>query len=170
MDRDAAPFFSGEAPVKRNDERAAGRTASPHASDRARRRRLAAEERAEAACVLVCESREDGTSPVRTSVRALGFTTVPCSSLDDALRASAKKPFDVVIVVMERVDAERISLLQLLRRSLPSAPLVIVSEDGSLEARALCQPVRPYYFAVPPVPEGELRAILSGAVEVARRS
>jgi hypothetical protein len=51
-----------------------------------------------------------------------------------------------------------------------STPLVIVSEDGSLETRARCQPARPYYFAVPPIPEAELRAILGGAVETARRA
>lgn len=142
---------------------------SPHASDRAKRRRLAAEQRALSARVLVCECRADGATPLHAAVRALGYEALPCSSLADALRESASTPFDVVISYMPTVGAEQASLLQLLRRGLGTAPLVIVSEDGSLEARALCQPARPYYFAVPPVPDSELRAILSGALEVARR-
>jgi DNA-binding response OmpR family regulator len=147
----------------------ANQGSSPHASDRARRRRLAAEQRAQSARILVCECRDDGTAPLRTEVRALGYDALPCSTLADALREAARTPFDVVIVALPAVSAEQASLLHLLRRSLAAAPLVIVSDDGSLEARARCQPARPYYFAVPPVSEPELRAILSGAVEVARR-
>lgn len=142
---------------------------SPHASDRAKRRRLAAEQRAHSARVLVCECREDGSTPLHAVVRGLGYEALPCASLADALRESTRAPFDVVISYMPTVTPEQASLLQLLRRGMGSAPLVIVSEDGSLEARTRCQPARPYYFAVPPVSEAELRAILSGALEVARR-
>lgn len=147
----------------------ANQGSSPHASDRARRRRLAAEQRAQSARILVCECREDGTSPLRAAVRALGYDALPCSSLADALREATRTPFDVVIAVLPQVSAEQASLLHLLRRSLASAPLVVVSDDGSLEARTRCQPARPYYFAVPPISEPELRAILSGAIEVAKR-
>jgi CheY-like chemotaxis protein len=146
------------------------RASSPHASDRAKRRRLAAVERAHSARILVCECRDDGTAPFSDTVRALGYTTAPCASLADALRETARTPFDVVITVLRSVDEGQVSLLQLLRRSLASAPLVIVCEDNSLEARSRCQPVRPYYFAVPPLSEGELRSVLSGAVAAAERS
>jgi CheY-like chemotaxis protein len=143
---------------------------SPHASARAKRRRRAAEERAQAARVLVCDCGHDGGSPLRALVRGLGYETVPCTSVADAVRESARSPFDVVITALPEVNVEQVSLLQLLRRSLPGTPLVIVSEDNSLAARSLCQPVRPYYFAVPPLSENELRAILSGAAAAAERS
>jgi DNA-binding response OmpR family regulator len=146
------------------------RASSPHASDRAKRRRLAAETRAHAARILVCECREDGATPLFASVRALGYEAIPCASLADALRETAKTAFDVVLAALPAVNAEQVSLLQLLRRSHATTPLVLVSEDGSLEARARVQPVRPYFFAVPPVSETELRAILSGAVGAASRS
>lgn len=143
---------------------------SPHASDRARRRRLAAEQRAHSARILVCECREDGTSPLRAAVRALGYDALPCSSLPDALREATRTPFDVVLTVLPALTPEHARLLQLLRRGIASTPLVIVSEDASLDARARCQPARPYYFAVPPVSESELRAVLAGAVEAAKRA
>lgn len=136
----------------------------PHASARAKRRRLAAEYRAQTARILVCECREDGATPLFTAVRALGYEAMPSASIADALRESARTAFDAVIADLPAVNAEHVSLLQLLRRSHPSTPLVIVSGDQSLEARALVQPVRPYYFAVAPVSETELRVILSGAV------
>lgn len=168
MDRDAAPFFSrGSGSDWSGSMGNAG--SSPHASDRAKRRRLAAEQRAHSARVLVCECREDGTTPLHAVVRSLGYEALPCSSLADALRESTRAHFDVVISYMPSITPEQASLLPLLRRGLGPVPLVIVSEDGSLEARTRCQPARPYYFAVPPLSEAELRAILSGALEVARR-
>lgn len=148
----------------------AKRASSPHASSRARRRRLAAEHRAHAARVLVCECRNDGDSPVAAEVRSMGYEAVACASAADALREAARTPFDVVIAAMPAVDGEHVSLLQLLRRGNPATPLVVVSGDQSLEARARIQPVRPYYYAVLPLPQNELRAILSGAVEAASRA
>jgi DNA-binding NtrC family response regulator len=172
MDRDAAPFF-----VRERDGPGTGaegsmkspRDGSPHASDRARRRRKAAEQRAQAARVLVCEVRDDAASPFVATVRSLGYETIACTTLADALREAAAAPFDVVLAALPTVAAEQGKLLQVLRRSIPGTPLVVVSDDGSLEARRHTQGARPYYFAVPPLSESELRAILSGAVEAADR-
>ena len=61
------------------------------------------------------------------------------------------------------------SLLTLLRRNMGSTSLVVVTDDATLEARVRCQPSRPYFFAVPPIPGPEVRAILSGAVEASQR-
>jgi DNA-binding response OmpR family regulator len=131
---------------------------------------MAAEERAHSARILVCECRGDASTPFSDGVRALGYATSSCDSLADALRESARAPFHVVITVLPGLNPEVLSLLQLLRRSLTTTPLVIVCEDNSLEARSLCLPVRPYYFAVPPLSEAELRAILSGAVAASKPS
>ncbi len=142
---------------------------SPHASDRARRRRRAAEQRAHAARILVCECREDGARPFHAAVRSLGFDALPCGSLDDALREASHTLFDVVVTVLPAVPPESASLLTLLRRSIGATPLVVVSDDASLDARVRCQPARPYFYAVPPLQGPELHAILSGAVEAAQR-
>ncbi len=147
----------------------ADRESSPHASDRARRRRRAAEQRAHGARVLVCECREDGATPFHATVKAFGFEVHGCASLDDALREVSRDPFDAVIAVLPRVGDAEASLLTLLRRNMGSTSLVVVTDDGSLEARVRCQPSRPYFFAVPPIPEPELRAILAGAVEASQR-
>lgn len=145
------------------------RGSSPHASDRARRRRRAAEQRAQAARILVCECRDDAVSPFASAVRALGYDAIPCPSLADALREVGRGPFDVVIAVLSSVSAEQAGLLQLLRRNIATTPLVIVTDDGAIESRARCQPSRPYYFAVTPIPDSELRAMLAGAVEASQR-
>lgn len=142
---------------------------SPHASSRARRRRIAAENRAHAAHVLVCDCGDEGGAPIASEVRALGYEAVACASPADALREAARVPFDVAIAALHVVDAEHVRLLQLLRRGNPAMPLVVVTRDQSLEARALIQQVRPYFFAVLPLAENELRAILSGALETSLR-
>lgn len=169
MDRDAAPFFMPRELYAGKVKRMSDHPSSPHASDRAKRRRRAAEQRALTARILVCECRDDGVRPFHSAVRALGFEALPCGSLADALREVTRTPFDVVITVIPAITPEQASLLTLLRRSIAAKPLVVVTEDGSLEARVRCQPARPYFFAVPPIPEPELRAILSGAVEAAQR-
>lgn len=169
MDRDAAPFLMDEGRKTGKVNAMSDHGSSPHASDRARRRRRAAEQRAQAARILVCEYRDDGNQPYHGAVRALGYEAHHCGSLPDALREVTRGPFDVVVVVLPSIPREQASLLQLLRRSIAGTPLVVVTEDGSLEARARCQPARPYFVAVPPIPEAELRAILAGAVEAAER-
>lgn len=141
-----------------------------HPSARAKRRRLAAEQRAHSARVLVCECDGAGALPLLASVRGMGYEPVACTSLADLLRESARAPFDVVVVSLPAVEAGHERLLQLLRRSQPSTPVVVVCADASLEARARIQAVRPYFVAVPPLPDGELCAILSGAIGASSRA
>ena len=139
--------------------------AAAHASDRARRRRKAAEQRARSSRILICEAPTPQGTPVASAVRALGFEVDDCASLADALRVATVSPCDVLIAVLPCADDEHLSLLGLLRRAQPGTPLVVVSPDGSLEMRVRCQPVRPFYFAVPPIPTEELRAIVNDAIE-----
>lgn len=135
-----------------------------NASDRARRRRRSSERDARTARVLVCENAPELERTVHPAVCELGYDATLCATLADALRETTVQPFDLVMVVLPGADDDRLSLLQLLRRALPNIPLVVVSRDGSLEMRARVQPLRPYYFAVPPLGDDELRAAIKGAL------
>lgn len=137
-----------------------------HASSRAKRRRLAAETRQREARILVCEHAAPGTPTIRAAIRALGFVAVACNGMGDALRETAETAVDLIIAVLPAGDAAAPKMLQLLRRSAPHTPIVIVSHDTSLEMRGLCQPVRPYFFAVPPLSNEELRVIVNGALNL----
>jgi DNA-binding NtrC family response regulator len=141
-----------------------------HPSARARRRRLAAEQRAHSARLLVCDCCGERDAPLVASVRGMGYDPVACTSLADLLREAAREPFDALLVSLPAVEAGHERLLQLLRRSQPSTPVVVVCADASLEARARIQAVRPYFVAVPPLRDRELCAILSGALGASTRA
>jgi len=148
----------------RGDGRGAGAPPSASSSQRARRRRVAAERAARSARILVCECDAGSRPSIGDAVRDLGYEVVAHHSLADALRDVAASPPDLVIASFDQLDHERSSLLGLLRRSAPTVRLVIVTGDGSMSMRLRCQTTRPYYVAVRPLPEGELRSILAGAL------
>lgn len=162
MDRDAAPYFYPRGAMNR--PRAAQAPDSAHASDRARRRRIAAARTARSSKVLVCEPEDGAAVGMCDAISALGYETVHCQALDDCLRAVTKLTPDAAVVVLADTSETRMSLLQLFRRAIPATPLVLVAPGASLEARARCHELRPYYFAVPPLPMDELRAVMNGAV------
>ena len=136
---------------------------SAHASQRARRRRVAAEQRVKSSRILVCECDTAARPATGDVVRDLGYEVVATHTLADALRELAESRFDVVVVSLPTLDDERTSMLQLLRRTEPRIPVVMVTSDGSLSMRARAQESRPYYFAVRPVTVDELRTALAGA-------
>lgn len=140
---------------------------SPHASSRAKKRRIAAALQARTSSVLVCEPAGDAAASLRGAVTALGFETIHCPTLDDCLRTTAESQPDVVLIVLPEHSEPAISLLQLLRRAIPATPLVIVAPNATLDVRARCHPLRPYYFAVPPIATDELRAVIHGAIDSA---
>lgn len=167
MDRDAAPFFFSLRGSMARPRAVQQAPDSQHASSRAKRRRIAAALQARTSSVLVCESASADAPSLRSAIAALGFETIHCPTLDDCLRSTAASQPDVVIVVLPDCPDSSVSLLQLMRRASPSTPLVIVAHNATLETRARCQPLRPYYFAVPPIASDELRAVIHGAIESA---
>ncbi|MFN8586315.1 MAG: hypothetical protein U0704_00805 [Candidatus Eisenbacteria bacterium] len=112
----------------------------------------------------MCEPEGSGAAGVHEAVHALGYETVHCPTLDDTLRSVTRTSADAVLVVLNDASDGAVSLLQLLRRAIPGTPLVLVAPGATLETRARCQALRPYYFAVPPMPADELRAVMQGAV------
>lgn len=149
------------------------RTKSPernasNASDRARRRRVAAEREGESARILVCE-RDPGGS-VQRLVKALHYASVVSDSLEHALQKITQTPVDVAVIAMEQRHEECVGLLQLLRRALPRTPFVLVLDDPTPAARLATLAVRPFYVAVPPVGHDEMASALRDAIAYGRKS
>lgn len=172
MDRDAAPsFYPGEQPGSlvspAPGRTSAGRKPASNPSDRARRRRVAAERTGRESRLLLCEIPEKG--PVQRLLQQLHFSFVVRHGLDEALRETSTNPVDVAVVVLERSTEERIGLLQLLRRSLPRTPIVLVLDDPTPAARLATLTVRPFYVAVPPVGPDEMAAVLRDALIASRK-
>ncbi len=163
MDRDAAPFLylRGMSPAERKK---AGSPKRANPSQQAKRRRVAAKRIARSTRVLACECDPAAPRPIGDDLRDLGFEVTALHSLADALRETAETSFDVVVTSLPRLDDERLKLMQLLRRSAPRVPIVLVTSDGSIEMRTRAQAVRPYYVAVRPLAHEELRTVLHGAL------
>ncbi|MEQ1834604.1 MAG: hypothetical protein ABL977_16280 [Candidatus Eisenbacteria bacterium] len=145
----------------------AGSKPASNASDRARRRRVAAKRAGRDARVLLCERTSKG--PTRKLLQQLHFNLVVCHALEEALRETAKHTVDVVVVVMEQDHGECVGLLQLLRRALPRTPFVLVLDDPTPAARLATLTVRPFYVAVPPVGPDEMAAVLRDALAASRK-
>ena len=135
-----------------------------HPSQRARRRRVAGERLVREARILACECDPAAERPVGDDVRQFGFEVVAHHNLADAVREATTSRFDVLVASMPTLDPERLKLMQLLRRAIPSLPVVLVTSDGSIEMRTRCLALRPYYVAVRPLTSEELLTALKGAL------
>lgn len=146
---------------------AAGSKPASNASDRARRRRLAAKRAGQEARVLLCE--RTGKGPIAKLLRQLRFPVVVCQDLESALREIAKQTVEVAVVTLEKSHEDCTGLLQLLRRALPRTPIVLVLDDPTPAARLATLTVRPFYVAVPPVAPEEMAAVLRDALTASRK-
>lgn len=117
--------------------------------------------------VLVCD-REHGE--LARMIAPVTGPVVACADLEEALRASTRQPFDIAFVGVHEHTETFVGLLQLLRRTLPRTPIILVLEDPSPAARLATLTVRPFYVVVPPVSFDELDAVLVDALAAARRA
>lgn len=137
------------------------------ASQRAKRRRVAAERQCEGARVLVCEPGR--SSALAALIRDLHYNVTHCTSLECALRAASPADLDVAVLAVEPRQASEVGLLQLLRRTLPRTPFILQLGDPTPAARLATLEVRPFYVAVPPVGHEEMASALRDAVAQSRR-
>ena len=79
----------------------------------------------------------------------------------------AQRP-DAVVYVLRPDCPQDLAILQLLRRLAPALPIVVLSNQASLDLRRIVQNLRPIYYAVAPVEATEIRAAVHSAL--ARRS
>ncbi len=127
---------------------------------------MAAEKQARGTHVLVSECDAAARPAIGDVVRNMGYEVTAHHTLADTLReaTTGAGAFDVIVVSLPTLTDEKLRLLQVLRRTTPKVPLVVVTSDASLEMRRRCQAVGPYYFTVRPLDVGELRAALVGAL------
>ncbi|HEY7727838.1 MAG TPA: response regulator [Candidatus Eisenbacteria bacterium] len=112
---------------------------------------------------LVCAHGGDSDAVICRTLREEGYEVVACPDRNTALSYAINDPPDVILyLITPHCPVDR-GVLQLLRRSLPRTPLVIVASEGSLETQRSIQELRPVYYTVAPVD----RAELIGAVRAA---
>lgn len=113
---------------------------------------------------LVCTCGGNDDTAVCRTLREEGYEVVACPDRDTTLAHAINDPPDVILYsITPRCPLDR-GVLQLLRRSLPRTPLVIVASEGSLETQRLIQEYRPVYYAVAPVDRVELVEAVKAAM------
>lgn len=172
MDRDAAPPYlyseeSRRAVLFSPDEYREPPSRRPGASQRAKRRRVAAERKCQDARILVCEPGPGAA--LATLIRDLHYQVTHCRSLECALREASPADLDVAVLAVQPRNTSEVGLLQLLRRTLPRTPFILQLEDPTPAARLATLEVRPFYVAVPPVGHEEMASALRDAVAQSRR-
>ena len=113
---------------------------------------------------LVCTCEGDNDAAICRTLREEGYEVVACPDRDTTLSHAINDPPDVIVYsITPRRPLDR-GVLELLRRSLPRTPLVIVASEGSLETRRLIQEYRPVYYIVAPVDRAELVEAVKAAM------
>jgi DNA-binding response OmpR family regulator len=153
-------------PGSMDESRSSGGRAHP--SQRARKRRVAAKQQARDAHVLVADCDPGVPQRVADVVRVMGYAVTARTSLDDALREAAVGSYAALVASVPVLDDEHLRALHLLRRTLPKAPLVVVTSDDSLETRRRALELRAFFHAVRPLDRSELRGALAAAVTRSR--
>ena len=96
---------------------------------------------------------------LRAALPETGFEVVSCATPESLLENSLQRAPDLILYQLgfgPRVDS---GVLRLLRRAYPDAPLVVVSQESSLDAQRWIQEFRPVSFLVQPVEVTELRDV-----------
>jgi len=113
---------------------------------------------------LVCTCGGGDDAVVCRTLREEGYEVVACPDRDTTLSHAINDPPDVILYsITPRCPIDR-GVLQILRRSLPRTPLVILASEGSLETQRLIQEFRPVYYAVAPVDRSELVEAVKAAM------
>jgi DNA-binding response OmpR family regulator len=112
--------------------------------------------------VCACNGEHDAT--VIQTLREEGYEVVACPNREATLSHAINDPPDVILYsITPHCPIDR-GVLQILRRSLPRTPLVILATEGSLETQRLIQEFRPVYYAVAPVERTELTEAVRAAM------
>jgi DNA-binding NtrC family response regulator len=110
----------------------------------------------------------DPCACLEPSTRAMlereGLSLVDCGTSQVLLEAIVQRGPAVVLLGFRSHSETDLGVLQLVRRVSPDVPLVLLADEGSLEAQRFAQRVRPIYYAVSPVDPSELREALRAAL------
>lgn len=120
--------------------------------------------------VVLCDVGACENGELYESLVGLGYELEDCHDGETLLEAVVARSPDVVVFAMRADNLSDMAVLQLLRRILPDAPLILLVRDGSLATRRSVQALRPMYYAVAPVEGAELREAVRAAIVHRRRA
>ncbi len=87
----------------------------------------------------------------------------------EALVSILERPFDVAVIDLALSDMEGRQVVRIIRRSRPRVPLIVISDDPSVETRASIMQEGVVYYALKPLNPPEVLQALQAAVSLHRR-
>ncbi len=87
----------------------------------------------------------------------------------EALVSILERPFDMAVIDLALSDMEGRQVIRIIRRSRPKIPLVVISDDASVETRASVMQEGVVYYSVKPLDPAEILQALQAAVSLHRR-
>ncbi|MBI1747058.1 MAG: response regulator [Acidobacteria bacterium] len=81
----------------------------------------------------------------------------------DALQKLASSSFMVMIISIHSGESNWLDMIPLLNTLHPQLPVIVVTDDGSLETERIARRGRIFYYLMKPIEEKELKAVLRDA-------
>ena len=114
--------------------------------------------------VVIYETCLRAEDPALSRLIEDGFELVHCRAVEDLVERVVETRPSAVICQVRPDNEQDLGMLKLLRRVAPTMPLIMLSNEGSLDTQRLMASLRPTYYAVLPVDPDELRDALRGAL------
>ena len=109
--------------------------------------------------VVVLECGCGRPEALRAALPDTGFEVVSCATPESLLETSLQRAPDLILYQLGCGPGVDAGVLRLLRRAYPDTPLVVASQEPSLEAQRWVQQFRPISFLVQPIEATELRDV-----------
>lgn len=114
--------------------------------------------------LVFCLCSQRGDDSVCPALRLEDVRLLHCENRDLLLEQLVQHRPDVLIYTLRPRHATDLAVLQLVRRLVPDLPVVLVSDESSLQTEKLVRELRPVYHAVRPVEADELREAVRAAL------
>lgn len=101
---------------------------------------------------------------LRAALPGADLEIVTCATPEVLLELILQRPPDVLLYQLGSGCEIDTGVLRLVRRWFPRLPLIVISEDASLEMRRLVQEFRPMYSMIQPMEPRELRELVEVAL------
>ena len=118
--------------------------------------------------VLVSRFPDPLESDLAATLRADGLSVATCRDGEGLLEGLLREHPDAVIYLMHGALDEDLGILRLLRRAAPDLPLVLLTDDESLDVRRRAVDLKAIFFDVMPVEPAHLLEAVRAAVHRGR--
>ena len=115
--------------------------------------------------LLVCNNRRQDAEIIARLLGQENYQVDVSLQPLDALQKLTSACFGVLILTLHIGDTAWLDLIPVLNTLFPRLPVVVVTDDGSLETERLARRGRIFYYLLQPLEEQELKAVVRDAIK-----